>query len=55
LVAQDKKQVDIFKKEGESLWKIRRYEATDEVLRLESIEVEIPFDMIYRNVQLKFT
>lgn len=50
LVAQDKQQVDIFKREGENTWKIRRYQAEDKVLHLESIEVEIPFDMIYRNV-----
>lgn len=50
LVAQDKKQIDIFKRGEGNLWSFKRYETSDDLLKIESIETEIPIDAIYRNV-----
>jgi len=52
LVAQDKQQIDVFKRGTENLWAFKRYEAKDEVLKIESIDIEISIDSIYRNVVL---
>lgn len=51
LVAQDKKQVDVFRRGNENMWRFTRYEAVDQTLKIESIDVAIPFELIYRNVE----
>lgn len=50
LIAQDKQQVDVFVKADGEFWNIKRFDANDEVLKIESIDIEIPLDAIYRNV-----
>jgi len=50
LVSQDKQQIDVFKRGTENLWAFKRYEGKDTILKIESIEVDISFDLIYRNV-----
>jgi len=53
LVSQDKMQIDVFKSEGEDMWSIKRCEAKDKMLKLDSIDLKIAFEMIYRNVNFE--
>lgn len=50
LIPQDKKQIDVFVKGDGELWNIKRFDANDELLQLESINIDIPLNAIYRNV-----
>jgi len=55
LVSQDKKQIEVikFKRNDEVVFSFERYGAQEKFLKIESIEVEIPFDAIYRNVEFE--
>jgi len=50
LVAQDKMEVDVFVRGENDLWNIKRYVAADKILKIDSIDVEILIEKIYRNV-----
>lgn len=52
LVSQNKPQIDVFKRGTENMWAFKRYQAENKILKIESIDVDISFDLIYRNVSL---
>ncbi len=49
-VDQYRVQVEYFRQMSEKEWLLRVLTKTDDILKLESIEVEIPLSQIYRNV-----
>jgi len=53
LIAQDKKQIDVFVRGDGGFWNIKRFDVNNEILKIESIDIEIPFDAIYRNVEFE--
>ena len=50
LIDQDRIQVEYFRKVSEKEWKLLILTKADDVLKLESVEVEIPLSKIYHNV-----
>ncbi len=51
LVSQNKQQIDVMIRNTKNLWAFKRFEGQAATLKIESIEVDIPFNLIYRNVE----
>ncbi|MCB0848005.1 MAG: Uma2 family endonuclease, partial [Bacteroidetes bacterium] len=52
LIEQDKKSVEIFSRRGD-LWKIVKYSIEDKAFPISSLGIEISFDEIYQDTQIK--
>lgn len=50
LVAQNKQQVDVFKRGDENLWSFKRYDTSNKNVKFETITTTIDIETIYRNV-----
>jgi Uma2 family endonuclease len=55
LVSQKAKDVEQYTRRSDGLWLLEEYDAPDSVVRLPSIECELPLDDVYRNIDLEET
>ena len=51
LVAQDQAMIEVFYKESEVQWILRKYEGLNSVIKIRSLEIEIPAAEIYAGIE----
>ena len=51
LIAQDQAMIEVFHKESEVQWILRKYEGLNSIIRLRSLEIEIPAAEIYLGIE----
>ena len=52
LVAQDQAMIEVFYKESEVQWILRKYEGLNSIVQIRSLEIEIPAAEIYAGIEL---
>ena len=51
LIAQDQAMIEVFYKESEVQWILRKYEGMNSIIRIRSLEIEIPATEIYAGIE----